>query len=207
MCGQVISEYTELRRSHLRLCGDLVHAYRERAQIWCQPTETGVEDGMKPPIKTAEQRVSELKTELRTLCGQAKGLGKRFRLEQMVETYGLSEVERDILIVLLIQDSGIFGSARDTSLTGAELLGLLFQDDFEILEARRLLYADAPLRHNCLIVIDDYADSVLQSTFRVPEEKIRLLLEHDAKEVQHDFETIILDEVFDQRRGSCCSQS
>ena len=183
MCEQVVSEYTELRRRHLRLCWDLVHAYRERAQIWCEPTDRGTEDGMKPSIKTAEQRASELKTELRMLCEQAEDLGKRFKVEQMAETYRLSEVEKDILIVLLIQDAGIFGSARGTSLTGAELLGLLFRDDFEILEARRLLYADAPLRHNCLIVIDDYADSVLQSTFRVPEEKIRLLLEHDAKEV------------------------
>jgi hypothetical protein len=63
------------------------------------------------------------------------------------------------------------------------LLKLFFRDDFEVLETRRLLYSDAPLRANGLVVVDEYADSVVQSTFRIPEQMIRRFLEHDAQEV------------------------
>ena len=129
------------------------------------------------------ERIQQLRADLGALSEQARALGNPFIIDDMAKRHELSAVEKEIVMVLLMQDAGILGSGKQTSLTGAELLGLFFRDDFAILEARKLLYPNAPLRGNCLIVMDDYAESVLRCTYRVPERTVRALLEHEEEEV------------------------
>jgi len=178
-------EHSELRHRYFELIADLVHTYLKRAELW-RRTETervsamvGQQEGTAQVIEMLTRRIDGQKAEMDRLCEQAGALGARFELEEIAEQYGLSEVEREILLVL---DTVPNKPGEGSGMKGAELLRLFHRHESEILEARSLLYSDAPLRANKLIVVDEYADSVLHSTFRLPEETIRMLLEHDAKE-------------------------
>jgi hypothetical protein len=137
---------------------------------------------MPQTVDLLTRQIDDYKAELDRLCERADALGARFKLEEIAEQCGLSEAEKQILLVLLVLDTMPNRPGEGSGIKGAELLRLFYREESEILEARSLLYSDARLRANGLIVVDEYADSVLQSTFRIPEEMIRVLLEHDAKE-------------------------
>jgi hypothetical protein len=176
----------QLRREYLEIRSKLVSVYQERARLPYANLAKGTEGTEKcgskgiRGLEEANEQISLAKDKLAKLCEAARAVGKPLKLEAVAQECELSEIEKEILIVLLMKDAGPGCSGGQTYPTGSELLRLFYRHDFEILEARRLLYPDAPLRRNNLITVEDYAESVLNCTFRVPEQMIRRLLEHDA---------------------------
>ena len=176
----------QLHRHYLELCSNLVKMYEERGLLWSATPEKAAEamekcDGNdNRGLEELNERISWTKERLGKLREVAKAINESLKLEVVAEECGLSEIEKDMLIVLLMKDAEPRCSGRQTYPTAADLLRLFYRYDFEILEARRLLYPDARLRRNNLLIVEDYAESVLCCTFRLAEQTIRRLLEHDV---------------------------
>ena len=125
-----------------------------------------------------------MESELKKRTREAERDDLTLPLEQLVNKYHLSPVEKNIVIILFMSDL-----CERPKTSGIEILDLLFSNKVEILSHRHLFYAESKLRKNKVIIQEHMWSSVLQANYRLSEKTIRALLgEEIGPEEEKDYE-------------------
>jgi len=153
-------------------------------------------------IRRLESSLRTLRQRIETKTALARGEGHQFSVDRMGAKYGLSPLELEILLVLLIEDISVSGVR--TYSRGKDILGLLLDDHMSVLDARRYLYPGAPLLQQGLASCSTPDEpSVLDAYFKISERAVQELTDTTGP-AQARAEHGQLDMVFDQE---ACSEN
>lgn len=113
---------------------------------------------LEEEIKEIERRMSEIEK------------SGKIPLKNIEERFGLSDLEKKIILILLFEDARGYPNI----LFGSEILKLFFSNnEVEILENRKVFYKESPLRKNRILILVGQGDTILDSTFKLNERFIR----------------------------------
>jgi len=186
MGAKITSPYRS-DKDHLR---DLLRLVETKQELYTLKTRMGdwIGDAFERPADSSDEgelarqaRIRRLDGEVRSLerrvaqkSALARAQGAQLSTERMAESHGLCELELRILLVLLLEDISVSGTR--TYSRGKDILGLLLDDRMSVLDARRHLYASAPLVSQSLIVCSSPEESsVLDAYFKISERAVREL--------------------------------
>jgi len=130
-------------------------------------------------MRRIQQRADRIAERVDIKRELARKQGIAYGLDTFCRTYGLSTLELNILLILLLED--ITTSGQKTYSRGRDLLGILLEDRLDVLEARRVLYAAAPLfRYGLAQSSSTNEATVLDSYFKIAEKAVQeLTTTHD----------------------------
>lgn len=134
--------------------------------------------GFRRRFRFLEEEKSLLEAKLKMLEEEIEKIEKRMSeieksgkipLRNIQERFGLSELEKKIILILLFEEA----TGYPNVLYGSEILRLFFSNEVEILENRKVFYRDSPLRKNRILILVSPGDTILDSTFKLNERFIR----------------------------------
>jgi len=123
-------------------------------------------------MRRIQQRADRIAERVDIKRELARKQGIAYGLDAFCRAYGLSSLELNILLILLLED--ITTSGQKTYSRGRDLLGILLDDRLDVLEARRVLYGTAPLlRHGLMQSSSTNEATVLDAYFKIAEKAVQ----------------------------------
>lgn len=184
MGGRITAPYRD-DRELLKDCVALtdlrqqLYTRRVRAREWKEEgfieRDPEYESAEELEIRRLQLRADRMVERIERKRGLAAKQGIRFHLDSFAERYGLSPLELDVLLLLLVEDITVSG--QKTYSRGRDLLGILLPDRLDVLEARRVLYPSSPLLRDGLVISTNSAEAtVLDAYFKISEKAIQELM-------------------------------
>lgn len=189
MGGRVSAPYRSDREvlSDFLLLADLrqqLYTRKVRAREWEDEVlgdrDPDAERARAHDLAQLQRRIDRLVERIELKRSLARDQGHALGIDAFARRYCLEPVELDLLLILLLEDITVTG--QRTYSRGRDMLGVLFEDRLDVLEARRYLYPTGSLSRNGLIVAAGGPEAtVLDAYFKISEKAIQELTAMDPR--------------------------